>query len=78
MLLIQLVDKRIDELCDKFAVTRYKIAKKAGMNTSTLSEIKNSQTIKLETILIICDALEITLKEFFESSLFDRINIDLL
>lgn len=70
------VDKRITELCDEHSITRYAISRLGGAKESTLSEIKNCKTTKLDTIWGICDALGITLKEFFDSPLFERDAID--
>lgn len=64
---------RILELCGENNITVNKLAIICGITQSTLSNItsgrNNSATVS--TIKKICDGLNITLKEFFDSKLFD-------
>lgn len=75
MNLPQAVDLRIGELCKEHGITRYQLAKKYGMYTSTLASIKNCKTVKLDTIWAICEAFDMELEEFFASDIFKRNHI---
>lgn len=69
------VKLRIIDLCDKNDITINKLATISGITQSTLSNIiggrNNSTTIS--TIKKICDGLEISIQQFFQSSLFDNL-----
>lgn len=68
----QAVRERIAELCEEKHITINKLANISGITQSTLnnimSERNNSTTIS--TIQKICDGLEITVTDFFDSPLF--------
>lgn len=67
------VKQRIIDLCDKENITINKLATISGITQSTVNNItggrNNSATIS--TIKKICDGLEISIKDFFNSPLFD-------
>lgn len=64
---------RIIELCNEHDITVNKMAIISGITQSTLNNIvggrNNSTTVS--TVKKICDGLDITIREFFNSSLFD-------
>ncbi|MEI3551307.1 MAG: helix-turn-helix transcriptional regulator [Acutalibacteraceae bacterium] len=64
--------RRIAELCEEKHITINKLANISGITQSTLNNImsgrNNSTTIS--TIQKICDGLEITVTDFFDSPLF--------
>ena len=66
------VRERIAELCEEKHITINKLANISGITQSTLNNImsgrNNSTTIS--TIQKICDGLEITVTDFFDSPLF--------
>ena len=68
----QAVRERIAELCEEKHITINKLANISGITQSTLNNImsgrNNSTTIS--TIQKICDGLEITVIDFFDSPLF--------
>ena len=68
----QAVRERIAELCEENHITINKLANISGITQSTLNNImsgrNNSTTIS--TIQKICDGLEITVTDFFDSPLF--------
>lgn len=68
----QAVRERIAELCEEKHITINKLANISGITQSTLNNImsgrNNSTTIS--TIQKICDGLEITVTDFFDSPLF--------
>ena len=64
---------RIKEIQITFNIkSTSKLAKMAGVNKSTISMLKTKRekTVTLQTIRLICDAVGITLAEFFNSPLF--------
>ena len=77
MQLNEAVSKRIKELCYKNGITQYALSQKSGVPQSTLSTIISCTfpSMKLRIIYEICEGLEISLNEFFNSPLFDRENI---
>ncbi len=66
------VKERILELCRENNITINKLATNSGITQSTLNNIisgrNNSTTIS--TVKKICDGLNITLEDFFNSDLF--------
>jgi transcriptional regulator with XRE-family HTH domain len=67
------VRMRILELCKENLITVNGLALKCGITQSTLSNLvlgknKNPQ---INTIKKICDGLEITIQDFFNSPIFD-------
>lgn len=64
---------RIIELCNKNNITINRLATICGITQSTLSNIvggrNNSTTIS--TVKKICDGLNISIRDFFSSHLFD-------
>lgn len=68
----QAVRERIAELCEEKHITINKLVNISGITQSTLNNImsgrNNSTTIS--TIQKICDGLEITVTDFFDSPLF--------
>ena len=67
------VQKRIIELCTEKTITVNKLATMSGITQSTLNNIisgrNNSTTIS--TIKKICDGLDISIQDFFNSDIFD-------
>lgn len=67
------IKKRIIYLCEQKNITINKLATLCGITQSTLSNIislrNNSTTVS--TIKKICDGLEITLADFFDSEEFN-------
>ncbi len=66
---------RIKELCQENRISINKLSTTCGLTQSTLNNIvsgrNNSTTIS--TIKKICDGLEITIQDFFNSDLFDNL-----
>ena len=75
MKLYEAVGKRILEYCKVRNITPNKLCTMSGIIQSTVNSIFSgrSQNPKLATIQFICEGLGITLKEFFDSPLFDNI-----
>lgn len=66
---------RILELCNESDITVNKLATISGITQSTLSNIvggrNNSATVS--TIKKLCDGLNISIRDFFASQLFDNL-----
>lgn len=69
---------RIEQLCLERKMTKYQLFKASGVPQSTLTSIKKkrSGSAKLITLYWICEGFDISLKEFFDSPLFQRENIE--
>ena len=69
------VSLRIQELCAKRELTIHALANLSGVSPSTIYSMLNekSQNPGVVSLKKICDGLEITLREFFESPLFDNL-----
>lgn len=69
------VQKRILELCAVNKITVNKLATISGITQSTLNNItggrNNSATVS--TIKKVCDGLNITIQDFFNSELFENL-----
>lgn len=68
------VSKRILELCNQSNCTPNKLAEMSGVPNSTLVDIINNVVANPSSYVIykICKTLNITLKEFFDSNLFEQ------
>ena len=77
MRLNEAVSKRIVELCRQRGLSQYALSIKSDVPQSTLSTVINCSfpSMKLRIIYEICEGLEISLEEFFNSPLFERENI---
>ncbi len=64
---------RIIELCDKHGITINKLSTVSGITQSTLSNIvsRRNNSATISTIKKICDGLEMDIRDFFDSKLFD-------
>ena len=73
------VAKRIRELCDEKNISINKLAIMSGLTQSTLQSIicGKSHNPTILTLVRICDSLDIELKEFFDSNLFNDIDMEL-
>lgn len=69
----QAVEKRIIELCDERNIAVNTLANISGVAPSTIYSMLNtkSQNPGVVSIKKICDGLEISVREFFDSELFD-------
>lgn len=69
------VRERIKEICATKNYTINKLATESALNQSTLRDFMNGKNnnIGIITINKICDGLEITLYEFFNSDIFKHL-----
>ena len=78
MKLEEAITKRIYALCDERGITPNKLANMAGMPAGSLKSIfyGKSKNPGTRTILDICQALEISLFDFFNDDLFKDKDLD--
>ena len=78
MLLNEAVSKRIVELLKERDMTNYQLYIKSGVPKSTLSNLLSCSydSVKLRILHEVCQGFEISLTEFFASSLFEEDNLD--
>lgn len=75
MNIVDVVRDRILQLCDEKGITINKLASRSGLSPSSVKNILygKSQNPKIITLKMICDGLGITLKEFFSTEEFERL-----
>ncbi len=57
--------KRINELASQKGWTGYELSKQTGISTNTVYDWQKGVTPSLSNILKICEAMDITLEQFF-------------
>lgn len=72
------VAKRITELCGERKISVNALANNAGISPSTVYSMLNqkSKNPGVISIHLICCGLDISLREFFDSDIFDEIEPD--
>ena len=78
MLLNQAVSLRLAELLRQHKMTQYQLYIRSGVPKSTISNIMNCayDSVKLRVLHELCQGMEITLPEFFQSPLFSENNLE--
>ena len=78
MCLSEAIKLRIIELCNVNNLNVNSLSNRAGINPSTIRSILNSRckTPNTQTIYCICLALNMDLKDFFNSNLFSNLDDD--
>ena len=76
MRLVDAVYKRIVDLAKERNLTINALANLSGVPRPTIVTMTKSSTVKLSTIYGICDGLNITLQDFFNSPIFSKENIE--
>lgn len=73
------ITQRILQYCNERNLSINKLAGLSMITQSTLNNIVNSYTrdVKLLTIFRICDGLQISVSEFFDSELFENIDLEI-
>lgn len=79
MKISEAIAQTIIDLCNDKNISINKLAVMSGLTQSTLQSIISgkSHNPTFLTIVRICDSLEISLKEFCDSPLFENIDIEL-
>lgn len=77
MKLNEAISKRLIELLEEKSMTAYGLFMKSGVSQSTISDLKNMNNggVNIRIIYELCEGLEISTREFFDSPLFERENI---
>lgn len=72
------ISKRLAELLEKKQMTQYQLFMKSGVPKSTIGNVINCSydSVKLRIIHEMCQGLEISIPEFFDSPLFTESNLD--
>ena len=67
--------KRINFLLKEKNMKLWDLSKAAGISLPTISDFLKNDTknLRMDTMLHICEGFNITLKEFFDDSLFDDV-----
>ena len=78
MYLSDAIRKRLENLIEEYSTNGNRLALASGFNRSNINRFLRGQnkSIKIESIALICQALNITLKDFFEDKLFDDFEVD--
>ncbi|MBQ9090692.1 MAG: helix-turn-helix transcriptional regulator [Anaerotignum sp.] len=60
--------ERVDKLCQKYNISKYRLSKLTGISQSSLSKMSKKQsTLSIITLEKICSAFGITLAQFFSN-----------
>ena len=67
------VARRIIEICEEKGITVNELANLAGISPSTIYSMLNSKSMNPGVVSLkkICDGVDITIREFFDSPLFE-------
>ncbi|MBR5329075.1 MAG: helix-turn-helix transcriptional regulator [Firmicutes bacterium] len=73
MLAKDAVAQRFKEICEENNIKANELATRSGVTPSTVYSMKDPsrRDVSIRTIKKLCDGLDITLREFFDSPLFD-------
>lgn len=68
---------RIKELMKDNNINGNKLSLESGIDRSTINRFlrKENKSIKIETITLICQALDISLKDFFDDNVFKDVEV---
>ena len=68
---------RIIELCDERSITVNKLSIVCGITQSTINNITSGRndSTTIATIKKICDGLEISIRDFFDSNVFNDLSL---
>ena len=79
MTISEAVIKRLFELCNERQITINKLSTISGVTQSTVSDIVNGVTssARMDTVKKLCDGLDISVRQFFDSPLFDDLEQEL-
>lgn len=75
MLLSDAINLRINELLKDNNLTAYKLSYLAGISNSIISDFRRGKVKEptISSIIHICEGLNISLKDFFDSPYFDDV-----
>ena len=69
---------RLSHLLTEKGMSKYKLEKETGLTHSALRYIFNevNEDVRFSTIVKVCHALNISIKDFFDDQLFELTNLD--
>lgn len=75
MELSEAIRKRIKYYLKEKNINMWKLCKLSGIPCSTISTFMSGKTelLKIDTLLHICEGFEITLKDFFDDTIFNDV-----
>ena len=78
MQLNEAVSRRLVELMQERGMTQYQLYMKSGVPKSSIGNVVNCayDSVKLRIIHEMCQGLNISISEFFNSPLFDESNLE--
>ena len=78
MQLNEAVSKRLTELLRERGMTQYQLYMKSGVPKSSIGNVVNCayDSVKLRIIHEMCQGLNVSISEFFNSPLFDESNLE--
>ena len=78
MQLNQAVSLRLQELLSQRNMTQYQLSTKSGVPKSTINNLVNCayDSVKLRILHEICQGFEISIPVFFQSPLFEEVNLE--
>ena len=76
MKLVEAIGQRVSTLLKEKNFTLYKLQAKGGVPRSTVSDVilVKKKRVSTDTIYQICDTVGITLREFFDDTIFDEVD----
>lgn len=77
MYLSEAIRKRIENLMNDYKINGNKLSLSSGIDRSTVNRFLKgkNKSIKIESITLICQSLNITLKDFFDDKVFDDVEV---
>lgn len=78
MQLNQAISARLTQLLKEKNMTQYQLYMKSGVPKSTIGNVVNCayDSVKLRIVHEMCQGLEISICEFFQSQLFEEYNLE--
>lgn len=75
MQLSDAIRQRIKELLKEKNMKLFDLSKAAGVSLPTISDFLKNDTknLRMDTMLHICEGFNMTLKDFFDNSIFDEV-----
>lgn len=75
MQISEAIKLRINELLEQNDISAYKLSYRAGISASIISDCLRGKVKEptISSIIHICEGFEISLKDFFNSSVFDEV-----
>lgn len=78
MYLSEAIRKRIENLMKENKTNGNNLALSSGIDRSTINRFlrKQNKSIKIETITLVCQSLNISLKDFFDDKIFNDVEVN--